>query len=419
MAQNYDSTAYSFLIKLDENDYKGAFEMLDSNSRKRITPYALSSMWRGSVKELGEFQDTLDQMQEEKNGVHYVIYGVQFENAKMNILASITDDLKVSGFFLQPYKTKIPYRLPSYYEADKLKEIEYTVKNGKYSLPGILTMPVGVKGKVPLLILGHGSGPNDRDESIGPNKVFRDLAYGLAAQGIATYRFDKRSLIYGARMAKDLDSFTVWEECVSDLIYMVDTFSQDDRFSGVSVLGHSLSAFLIPRIAANAKYLKSGIIMAGPARPLEVLLLEQYKYLQSIDSNGDDWLRPIKELEESIEYLHSEDFDANTDGSLLPLSLPGAYWYDLKDYDPIAVAKKLKTPFLVLQGEKDYQVLMTDYNLWKSGLKKKRRNKFHSYPNLGHGMFKGSDDPGPSQYEVQDNVELQVILDIAKFLKSN
>jgi hypothetical protein len=31
----------------------------------------------------------------------------------------------------------------------------------------------------------------DRDESIGPNKAFKDLAWGLASRGLAVLRFDK------------------------------------------------------------------------------------------------------------------------------------------------------------------------------------------------------------------------------------
>lgn len=55
-------------------------------------------------------------------------------------------------------------------------------------MPGTLTLPVGKK-KAPVEILVHGSGPQDRDETVGPNKPFRDLAWGLAERGIATVRY--------------------------------------------------------------------------------------------------------------------------------------------------------------------------------------------------------------------------------------
>ena len=48
--------------------------------------------------------------------------------------------------------------------------------------------------------------------------------------------------------------------------------------------------------------------------------------------------------------------------------IPSAYWLDLRDYDPVAEAKKLAMPMLILQGERDYQVPMADFNMWKAGL---------------------------------------------------
>jgi hypothetical protein len=45
----------------------------------------------------------------------------------------------------------------------------------------------------------HGSGPNDRDSTVGANKIFRDLAEGLASAGIAVLRYDKRTYRYGDR----------------------------------------------------------------------------------------------------------------------------------------------------------------------------------------------------------------------------
>ncbi|MDZ7606573.1 MAG: hypothetical protein U5K79_13515 [Cyclobacteriaceae bacterium] len=61
-----------------------------------------------------------------------------------------------------------------------------------------MTLPKG-KNSFPIVLFVHGSGPNDRDETIGPNKPFRDIAYGLAEKGIASLRYDKRTFVYGIR----------------------------------------------------------------------------------------------------------------------------------------------------------------------------------------------------------------------------
>ena len=63
------------------------------------------------------------------------------------------------------------------------KDIE--VVTDTFRLPGTLELPENVVGKVPCVVFVHGSGPNDRDETLGPNKPFSELAHALAAHGIA------------------------------------------------------------------------------------------------------------------------------------------------------------------------------------------------------------------------------------------
>ena len=82
-------------------------------------------------------------------------------------------------------------------------------------LPGVLTLPEG-KGPFPAVVLVGGSGAHDRDETIGPNKPFRDLAVGLARHGIASLRYDKRTYAYGVQMAGK--AITVDDEVTDDAL---------------------------------------------------------------------------------------------------------------------------------------------------------------------------------------------------------
>ena len=67
-----------------------------------------------------------------------------------------------------------------------------TITNGARGVPATVVVPDG-EGPFPAVVLVHGSGPHDRDESIGPNKPFRDLAHGLTRDGIAVLRYEKRT----------------------------------------------------------------------------------------------------------------------------------------------------------------------------------------------------------------------------------
>ena len=72
----------------------------------------------------------------------------------------------------------------------------------------------------------------------------------------------------------------------------------------------------------------------------------------------------------------------------------------------------------MLQGERDYQVTMTDFNLWKQALSEKSKNQFISYPSLNHLFMKGEGKATPAEYDKQGNVEFQVISDMATWVKS-
>lgn len=418
-AQVSKSQVSDLVQYLDTRQYEKVLETVDSSLMEEVSAYEFKMAWEGMLQSLGKFIDTIDFQQENIGFKQVWNVGLAFEKDSIDLAFYFTESGKLSGFFQRSYADKQPYELPDYTKATDFVEIPFVLYSKGYRLPGILTVSAKSKSPTPLLILAHGSGANSKDEKMGPNPVFKDLAYGLASQGVSTFRYDKRSLVYGAKMCSNPDSFTVYEEVIEDILSAIDTFSQDARFKGIFVLGHSLSGYLIPRVAEKRPGLNGVISAAGPARPLHTLVLEQYNYFQSIDEDPDDWIYPIKQLQRKIEYMESEEFSYSADAESLPLNLPAAYWMDLKNYDPVKIAREAGLPVLVLQGEKDYQVLMSDFNLWKTGLKDCAKCRFISYKNLGHGFFVGADVPGGKQYNKVDHVRKDVIKDIAKFIKAN
>ena len=97
--------------------------------------------------------------------------------------------------------------------------------------------------------------------------------------------------------------------------------------------------------------------------------------------------------------------------------VPVSYWLDLKDYDPAAAAKKLGIPMLILQGERDFQVPMADFALWKAAVGNSKGVVMKSYPALNHLFVAGEGKSLPAEYSRPGHVAPAVIEEIAKFVK--
>lgn len=269
---------------------------------------------------------------------------------------------------------------------------------GEFKLPGLLTLPLDAKN-VPVVILVHGSGPNDRDETVGAYKPFRDIAWGLAERGIASIRYDKRTKVYGAKFAPegkaDYDTETVDDALAA--IDLAQTIGAIDT-ARVYVLGHSLGAMLAPRIAERAEGRPAGIIMlAGNARPLEDLLVEQLEYVSSLGTPLPPNMQPdaVQKQADNVKKIGTDAYD-ETIG--LPLGVPQSYWAFSNAYHQVEVARRLALPMLILQGERDYQVTMEDFGIWQSALSKKPNVVLKSYPSLNHLFHEGQGKATPAEY---------------------
>src|SRR3546814_10170893 len=115
------------------------------------------------------------------------------EHADIDATISGGGDGKAAGLHYAPAAEPAAAAPPVDADAADV-ETDFTVGSGERALPGTLAMPkdADVDAGVPAGVLVHGSGPHDRDESIGPNKPFLDIARGLAAQGIAVLHSAKR-----------------------------------------------------------------------------------------------------------------------------------------------------------------------------------------------------------------------------------
>jgi len=406
-----------FLHHLIDHEYDSAYAFFDKSVQEKLSVEKLKEVWSGFDKQFGQLTDHSKRSFEKQKEYEIIITTLVWEKTALNMTLSFNKEKKIVGFFFKPAGEKKFSAVPAYAVPDKYSETPIEVKSDQYVLKGLITRPKGLT-KFPLIILVHGSGPNDKDETIGPNKPFRDIACGIATNGIAVMRYDKRTKVYAAEMSK-LPNLTVVEEVLDDVVSAVKlakTIPGVDT-SKIFVLGHSLGGMLAPRIASIIPSLAGIIVMAGNSRPLEDLVLDQYKYILGLDGLTDIEKETIANIQKQIDKLHSKNFNLETLSIELPLNLPASYWWDLQNYHQKEVAAKLKLPMLFLQGEADYQVTMTDFNGWKKTLEKNTAVQFISYPNLNHLFIEGPAKSVPADYEKTGNVSEKVIKDITEWIK--
>jgi hypothetical protein len=272
------------------------------------------------------------------------------------------------------------------------------------------------------VVLVHGSGPNNRDEGGDLIAPFRDLAWGLASQGIAVLRYDKRTLVYQDQLAAQGGEITVWEETVDDAAAAVDLLSHTEGIdpANVFVLGHSLGGTLVPRIAGVSPQARGFVILAGAARPFEDLILEQTEYIASLDGAvTPDEQASLDQLRKAVAKVKSPELSPDTPASGLPFGAWGGYWLDLRGYDPAEAARSIGRPVLVLQGERDYQVTMEDFSRWQGALSGMPNVTFKTYPDLNHLFITGTGKSVPAEYNQPGHVSQAVVEDIASFIKGN
>ena len=406
-----------FFKLLSSEKFTEAYATFDSGFQAKVTEDNVKQIWTKLSEKLGKLESIQVTSSKTQGEFFTVTLEGKFTNDSQNFLLAFDKTEKIVGFFVQPNSKVAAYIPPSYADTSLYQEKEIYVKTPKHSLVGILTAPK--KGtNYPIVVLVHGSGPQDMDESFGPNKPLKDLAVGLASKGIASIRYVKRTMVYAQEFGK---AFTVKEEVTDDAlaaIALARTVVGANK-TQIYILGHSLGGMMAPKLATLAPDLKGILLLAAPARKLTDLIAEQSKFMFSLEK---DTTKLAKfQLDSAVKDLDRSRITKL--GVLKPDSilfgLPAAYWVDLNLYNQVGTAKKLlKQRIFVAQGVNDFQVSTTDYNLWKSALATNKKAVFRLYPDLNHMMMVQKEKGDLKQYQIPANVSATVVNDVAMWIKA-
>lgn len=389
--------AFIKTILVDKNAEK-AHASFDASIAEQIPVTELKNAVDQILGNLGAFKNVLEINQE--NNKYY--YYSEFEKSKLDIQITFNEQNKIIGFLLVPHKI--------FDKADDKTALK--IKSNDIELKGTLLLPEQ-NSKKKLVVFVHGSGPQDRDETIGENKPFKDIADELFKNGIASYRYDKRTYSNPETFS---EQSTAADETINDAVNVVNYFKNNGDYKDyqIIVLGHSLGAYLMPRIAGKVKASKY-IFMAGNARPMQDLIQDQYDYIHKVNPAGVSETE-VEKIKKQVAFLNSGKFTPDTPSSELPLGLSSAYWKYLQTYKPLDEVKAIQSPMLFAQGGRDYQVTEKDFNLWKNALKNDKTAVFKWYPSLSHIFIKGTGAPSPKDYGIKGNVDQEFLNDLIQFV---
>jgi len=406
----------SLLDSVRKQQWDAATLDFDRKMQELLPPAKVAAVIDGIVAKLGRIERFGDARSETQEWGQLVTTPVHFAGgSEWDALVGCDSEGKVAGFRLVPHA--VPEKrgsgeLPGYADASLYREVAIEV--GPTKLHGVLALPREAHA-VPGVVLIHGSGPGDMDETVGPNKPFRDLAAGLASRGVAVMRYDKRTRAHPELFARG--DYTLADEALDDAhaaLALMRTQSQVDP-ARVFLLGHSMGASLAPFIA-KSEAVKGVILAAAPARPPVQMVRAQMTYLFNLDGVvTPDEQAAIDRLDAQMRNF------ANAGGNgELPFGLPRAYLSQWLALDPLKDVTAGTYPVLLVQGARDYQVTVPDdFAVWMGRFGSDPRFTFKRYPGLNHLLMQGEGRSTPAEYERDGHVSEAVVADIARWIEAH
>lgn len=364
---------------------------------------------------LGGYQSEISADASTKGDYQSVMFQQKYFKGIAKLEIVIDKDQKIAGLWIRDLQSTVASPLPDYANVASYGDEEIVVKTGRFELPGTLTRPKG-DTKCPVVVLVHGSGPHDQDETILENKPFRDLAVGLASRGVAVLRYEKRTHKYASEL--NATEIGLDEETSDDALSAVALLRgrTDIDSKRIYVLGHSLGGMAAPFIAQRDSAIAGIISLAGTPRPLLDVVEEQIEYIAKLDDNIDDAERKkLEEMRAIKAKIRGGEADISKESLL---GAPAVYWKRIDAMRPGEAAAKLSCRILVIQAGRDYQVDQKSLDGWKKALGVRTNVTYRLFEKLNHLMIAGEGKSSPIEYQKQGFVDIEVIDAIVEWIKS-
>ncbi|MEG0238598.1 alpha/beta fold hydrolase [Anaerorhabdus sp.] len=407
-SENILAVSTTIATALKDQDYKTVQSYLSKETKKDVSDEKLKSAWDKLVTDAGAYV-SMEAFEFRPDDRDLGIVNYTFENKVIRLSLKYDENMEVKQINLNENHPQI----------EAITTEDFTETNVKVGygnmLDGMLTLPNGVENP-PVVILLQGSGSSNLNEEIFENKPFEDIAHGLAQQGIASIRYDKRYYAYPAW--DGVRSQTVdWEYFIdfSNVVHQLEDMPVNHN--QIYLMGHSQGGMLAPRLAYDHPEIKGIISLAGTPRGLEEVIKDQQ--INALLAQGlklEDIAGQIKSIDDNIAKI--QGLTEETADDYVVWNMPLKYWYQLNQSRAKLFFEDLKCDVLILQGEEDFQVFFdNDYEEWKKLSEGKDNVMMKSYPGLSH-LFMPSIEGTTADYQIPAQVDQQVIDDMVKWIQT-
>ncbi|QPV64698.1 DUF3887 domain-containing protein [Halosimplex litoreum] len=409
------SVAREFVAHLRAGEFDAAHAMGTGELASTLPQSTLERLWLGLLAQHGAVESTGSVETTTRDGSTVFVVPVDCAEGSARVELGVDAEGRVGGLWFPA-----EYRSPDYVEDAAFTERTLALEPEGCTLPATLTVPAGAGGgsgtatatdssTVPGVVLVHGSGAHDRDETIGPNKPFRDVAQGLATRGVAVLRYAKRT--YACDVPRD--EWAIDDIVVDDAVHALGVLREQPEVDPerTAVAGHSVGAACAPRIAERDGRVAGAAVLAGNARPFTEVYPPQVRHIFEVQgglsAREQQQLAAVKQLMTAVE--NGSVADGRPIGPL-----PGVWWKTFSEYDQVATANRIDAALLFAHGGRDFQVpidpAMTG---WRDGLDDSSAARFERYPDLSHLFQPGAEPSLQTEYTFADNVARELVVDLA------
>lgn len=269
----------------------------------------------------------------------------------------------------------------------------------------------------PVVVILPGSGPTDRD---GNNPLgvtaqpYKLLAEALAADGVSSIRVDKRGMFGSKAAIPDPNKVTI-ADYAADAHAWAKAAKAATGAQCVWLVGHSEGGLVALKAAQDPADLCGVVTVSAMGRKFGAVLSEQIRANPGNAPIMEPALAAIAELEAG-RTVPLEKLPSPLPVLFAPAVQP--YLIDLMAQDSASLAKSVKLPLLIVQGDHDIQIPVDDAKALAAAQPKAR---LVIVPNVNHVLKKvGSDDRMANMMTYRDSslpVDPGVVDAIANFVK--